>query len=223
MKYRATTAAVLTVALLIGHANACPQQGKTTLWADDFQSFDPSWGPSDNKDSGSSIEIKNGTAVLNIPTSHIAWRPNTAGIYDDINLCLKVKLDTANTPPAGAANAPTISGGALFWYVDKDNFYTFLVDASARAAVLRKQNGHWTLPVHWLPFTALPGSNELGVVIVGDQVSLFINDKQFNQFKGIKPSDGALVGVFGQSTATGVGQIEYSDFKVTNVETPKPQ
>ena len=226
MKQLRKLAVISLLTLLAAPANACQQQGKIVKWFDDFQWRDPSWGApnvaTDFQQGKAVLDISNGKAVMKVPTGLLAFRSNTAGIYDDISLCLKVTLDANSKPPAAQSNpaAAAAAAGALFWFTDKDNFYAFLVDPSGRASVIRKQNGHWTVPIGWTDAHANPAgaANELNVVISGNQVSLYLNDKLFNRMRGTKPNDGSLIGFFGQGSANDSVQIEYSDLKITDTD-----
>jgi hypothetical protein len=195
-------AAVIAILATAGAAEACGS-GKV-VFEDKFTTLAPTWGAA-----GEELDVSNGQLVMKPKANYTYWLPNTASVYDDIDMCAQTTSIAAIDPSNGFA-------GLVFWYIDDSNFYTFEYDATGSAAVFRRQRGKWLKQIDWQKADALkPGdgsTNELRVVTLGNKATFFINGKKFNEITGIPPDNGQEVGFIASSPEKGVASYGFSDF-----------
>jgi hypothetical protein len=202
-------AAVLAIA---AHTGAFACEGKTVLFQDNFQDLQPTWGEASDE-----LSVANGQLVMKPEATYTNWLPNTAGLYDDIDMCVDVTT-------IQSVEADGSFGGVIFWYVDDQNFYAFDIDATGSAAVFRRQRGRWLKQVDWQKVDSLkPGDgavNSVRVVTVGNQASFYLNGKLFKELRGAPPDNGQQIGFIASSPDKSPASFGFSKLDVT--QPPKP-
>jgi hypothetical protein len=182
-------------------------QGTTVLYQDTFEKLQPTWGEPNR-----ALKVDNGQLVISPATEQYFWAANSAGLYDDVDLCVTM------TTVAGV-DEEEAKAGLVFWYVDSNNFYVFELAPNGKASVWRRQRGRWLSQVNWQNATgANKGDgaiNELRVTTVGAQATLYVNGNQFQQLTGSPPDNGQQIGVFVASPAAGVATFAFDNFRAT--------
>lgn len=199
-------AALLTLLAIAGGANAACT-GATVLFQDNFDQLQPTWGePSDV------MKLQEGQLLVTPAADQYFWQPNTANLYDDVDLCVNMTTVTGVDPEEAKA-------GLLFWYVDVNNFYVFELAPNGKASVWRRQRGRWLTQVAWQDAKgANKGDgaiNELRVTTVGSQATFYVNGAQFKELTGSPPENGQQVGIFAVSPAKDAATFAFDNFKVT--------
>ncbi|MBX3577904.1 MAG: hypothetical protein KF723_11890 [Rhizobiaceae bacterium] len=203
----ATGVAVALSLFVSSAALAC--EGSSVLYEDDFSSADPAWG------NYSDLKIDNGVLTLLVNPDSGYPLENQSGFFEG-NYDICVDVVQKNTDPS------TSWASLLFWGTDYDNYYLFQAATNGYVNVARKQKGRWLNPVNWIQTNGVvkPGteSNNLRVVIVGNQVTGYVNGQQVLQFKGQPPEGGGLIGVYGNSPKDAAASYDFDNYKVTSVD-----
>lgn len=194
-------AAILAGTLVAG---AC--EGDKVLFQDNFDSFESTWGKSNNE-----LFVENGEFFIKPKANFTLWAPNTASIYEDVDVCAKAKT----VDPVDAGNSFV---GIIYWYVDDDNYYSFEIDGDGYASVWRRQNGRWLSQVDWVESSLLNSGNgsvnEIRVVTNGKIASYYINGELFREGMGVPP-DVQQVGIIASSPKEAVATYSFDEFVVT--------
>jgi hypothetical protein len=203
--FRPLLALVALVAVHGPAAAVCP--GLDVLYQDSFEQLRPTWG-----DPSAQVKVENGQLVLSPATGSYVWAINSAGVYDDLDMCV-----TATTVSGGE---PTQSkAGAIFWYEDVNNFYVFQIAPNGKASVWRRQHGKWLAQVNWHDApSANKGdgvSNELRITATGSDARFFVNGTEFQTLTGSPPEDGGAIGVFAASPDNGTAVFAFDDLRAT--------
>jgi hypothetical protein len=202
---RPVAAAVVLVAWAGSAWAVCP--GLDVVFEDRFDGLRPTWG-----EPHAGFGVADGRLVVTPASGTDFWVANTAGVYDDIDLCVTVTTVAGVEPTEAKA-------GVVFWYEDVNNFYTFEIAPNGRASVWRRQRGKWLPQVDWRDAeSANPddgSSNELRLTIVADTATFYINGQEFRTLDGTPPADGQQIGVFASSPEAGEATFAFDDLKVT--------
>ncbi len=184
---------------------ACP--GTTVLFLDNFDKLQTTWG-----NGGGVIRSYDGQLLAEPPADTEFWAANTAGLYDNIDMCVTVTTLAGVTPDEAKV-------GLIFWYVDDNNFYVFELAPNGKASVWRRQRGKWLAQVDW---ESAPGAiagdnamNELRVTTVEGDATFYVNDKEFKKVTGVPPEKGQQIGIFVASPAGGPARFVFDNLKVT--------
>jgi hypothetical protein len=206
---RNSLAGLVAMALLlalVGAADAsCP--GTAVLFADSFDTLQPTWG-----EARAGLKIDNGRLLVSPAADQYFWVANSAGLYDDIDMCVVTTTVTGVVPEEAKA-------GLVFWYVDVNNFYVFEIAPNGKASVWRRQRGKWLSQVNWQDAQGANqgdgGINELRVTTVGSQAVFYVNDNKFKDLTGSAPDSGQEIGLFVVSPQKGAATFAFDDLKVT--------
>lgn len=199
----------VAVCLLLASGNsalaACG--GGAILFEDRFETLQPTWGtPSE------SFKAEGGQLVVAPEAASYFWAANQASLYDDIDLCV------AMTTVAGV-EPEDVKAGVAFWYTDTNNFYVFEFSPNGQASVWRRQRGEWLEQIAWQEVEgARDGDgavNELRVVTKGNQATVYLNETEVGQFKGVAPNNGQRIGVFVASPEAGAARFTFDNLKIT--------
>jgi len=181
--------------------------GATVLFQDNFDNLQPTRaGPNE------AMKLDNGQLVVMPAADQYFWQPNTANLYDDVDLCVNMTTVTGVDPEEAKA-------GLVFWYVDVNNFYAFELAPNGKASVWRRQRGRWLTQVAWQEAKGANRGdgaiNELRVTTVGSQAAFYVNGTEFKELTGSPPENGQQVGIFAVSPAKGAATFSFDNFKVT--------
>ncbi len=201
-------AALVVLALVAGSGPAAAVcTGTTVLYQDPFDDFRPTWGAAT-----AVSKVESGQFLLAPAVGAYAWAVNTAGVYDDIDMCVTV------TTVAGA-DPTQAKAGSIFWYEDVNNFYVFELAPNGKASVWRRQRGKWLAQVDWRDATAANkgdgASNELRVTASGSDAVFYVNGTEFDKISGSPPEGGSQVGLFAASPDSGAATFAFDDLRVT--------
>ena len=220
MKYPAIAAGAIFVLEAIVPAFGCALEGKTILWEDDFKVLDPSWRAPD-----ANFDVQNGSAKMKVNSTNLLRRINFAGVYRNFAVCAKIVLPNADQTQVTVTTTTTEPdlrwAGLIFWFSDPDNYYAFVIDTSARAAVVRKQGGNYVFPIGFSASPDIvkgPMPNELEVITNDNNIYLYVNGKLFNHTRAIKPNDATYIGLIGQAPPNLSAQFEFEDMRVTSID-----
>lgn len=181
------------------------------LFADAFQTHDPTWGPKDAR-----LSIDNGEAVLSPVPGTRTLRWNKAFVFDDIDACASVRLAKNTT------DSTTSYAGLIFWVEDDRNFYQAVLAPNGYFTVARVVDGEAQekRPVDWTKVdvaeTGAKETNTLRVMTKGNKVTILVNGKEVASFEGEAPVDPSYVGLLAASASSRKGDTwTVSDFRVT--------
>jgi 3-keto-disaccharide hydrolase len=183
----------------------CP--GIDVLIEDKFETLQPTWG-----EPTAAFRAEDGQLVVSPKADQYFWTANTAGLYDDIDMCVTVTTVTGIEPTEAKA-------GVIFWFDDDNNFYVFEIAPNGKASVWRRQRGKWLAQVNWRD---APGategdgaSNELRVTTVDSDATFYVNGQEFATLQGTPPQRGQQIGLFATSPAAGAAEYAFDDLRVT--------
>jgi hypothetical protein len=183
----------------------CP--GLDVLYQDSFDALQPTWG-----EPPAGARIENGQLVLSPALGTYIWLTNSAGLYDDVDMCVTVTTVKGVDPTEAKA-------GPIFWYQDVNNFYVFELAPNGKASVWRRQRGKWLAQVNWTDAaSANKGdtvSNELRVTTVGDDATFYVNGTEFKKLSGSAPDNGQQIGLFAGSPEADAAVFSFDDLKAT--------
>ena len=209
---RGMLSGVAAVALVLiaadGPAMACGT-GKV-VFEDSFDTFQSTWGKETEE-----LVLDTGRLLIKPKENFTFWAPNSAAVYDDVDLCATV----TNVEVSNPGNSFV---GLMFWYLDSKNFYTLEVDADGYASIWRRQNGRWLSQVDWTKTDSLKAgigeTNELRVVTKGKVATYYLNGQEFSEAMGLPPDNGQQVGIIASSPKDAVATYAFTDFTVTEAE-----
>jgi hypothetical protein len=201
----AAGAAALLLVVNASSGFAC--EGSKTLFEDTFDRLDPTWGVEDD-----SFFVQNGELRILPNPDQAYYAFNNSGYYDDVDFC--VDVIAVNADLAGDSYA-----GEIFWGIDKDNYYSFLVTADGYASVFRRQKGKTLSQVDWEQFSAIKTGadavNQLRIVTKGNQATLYVNGTEFRTITGQPPEDGWQFGVRAASPKSSKATYGFDNVKLT--------
>ena len=182
-------------------------EGSKTLFEDGFDRLDPTWGQADD-----SFYVKDGRLFILPNPDQAYYAFNNSGYYDIVDYC--VDVIAVNADLSGDSYA-----GQIFWGIDKDNYYSFLVTADGYAAVFRRQKGKTLSQVDWVEFsgikTGADAVNQLRVVTSGTQAKLYVNGSEFQTITGQPPEDGWQFGVRAASPKNSKATYGFDNVELT--------
>jgi hypothetical protein len=203
-------AAAVFLSLSAGGAVAC--QGGKVLFEDHFDQgeLQSTW-----EGSPDSVKLIGGRMVISAQPDWAVWVPNTAGLYDDIDLCADVTTVHAIDPTTNYV-------GLVFWYADDKNFYTVETDASGEASIWRKQRDKWLAQVAWTKDASVRAgdgaTNQLRVVTKGNTATFYINGTKFRDITGQPPANGQEIGMIAYSPKKGTATYAFANVEITQPE-----
>ncbi len=206
MRLTVLAAGLFLAAAVSADAFAC--QGSRVLFEDSFDSLMPTWGTADD-----SFFLKDGALTISPGYDEYYSALNTMGVYDDIDFC--TELTAVKADPEGNSFA-----GIIFWASDYDNYYYLVVTAEGSVGAFRRQRGRVLPQLRWASFDGLKKgngeTNELRVVTVGNEATIFINGEEYGHFRGQPPADGQQIGVRATSPRNDRAVWAFDDMKITD-------
>jgi hypothetical protein len=203
--FRAAVAAAIIVASANTAHAVCP--GLDVLFEDRFDDMKPTWG-----EARDGIKADAGQLVIAPASGTYLWVANSAGLYDDVDMCVTVTTMTAAEPVDAKA-------GLVFWYEDVNNFYVFEMAPNGKASVWRRQRGKWLEQVDWRDAEAANTgdgvSNELRVTTAGADATFYLNGTRFATLEGSPPEPGQQIGFLVASPEAGEARFAFDDLRVT--------
>jgi hypothetical protein len=202
---RSLAAGLIIATLAASGASAvCP--GREVLFEDKFDALKTTWG-----DPGEVVRVEEGQLVLTPASGAYAWRANTAGLYDDIDMCVTVTTVKGVDPVSAIA-------GLVFWYSSVNDFYVLEIAPNGKASIWRRQRGKWLTQVKWTDAQVNTGdgtTNELRVTTVGNNATFYLNGTKFQTISGTRPEKGQQIGLMAVSPESGSARFAFDDLRVT--------
>src|SRR5579871_4139311 len=187
-----------------GAAMAACKATPNSLFEDQFNQLDETWGSYENYD------VEDGKLVIKPPAGYNTSTINNSSLYDDVDICVEM-----------SAEAPVQEGSCgsiIFWALDFDNYYSFQVSTEGQASFWRRQRGRWLNQVSLQDAAGTEKGatviNELRVVTSGKTAKLYINGSLFKEVKGQPPKDGSLIGLLACSPNESSARITFDNLVV---------
>ena len=187
----------------------CPAP-KDPLFSDHFDTLQTSWGAFEN------YKVDNGEFLITPPAGYNTSALNTASLYDDIDLCVEMKM-----------RAPVeqgTCGSLIIWAEDYDNYYSFQVMNDGQASFWRRQRGKWLNQIPWQTAdglnTGAGAVNQLRVTTKGGTAKLFINGKLFKDVTGQPPTGGQEIGMLACAGEKQAAAVSFDNLVVAALGAP---
>jgi regulation of enolase protein 1 (concanavalin A-like superfamily) len=168
-----------------GAVSAGCQPVENPLFADKFDTLEASWGNFQN------YKVDKGELLITPPAGYNTATLNTASLYDDIDMCVEMKVRAPITEGT--------CGSLIIWAVDFDNYYSFQISTEGQASFWRRQRGKWLNQIAWQAADGInTGNGAVNVLRVTTESSvarLFINGNLFKEVRGQPPTGGQEIGL----------------------------
>jgi hypothetical protein len=196
----------LACAFAAGPVMACG--GSTVAYEDKFQALDPSWGSvSQNR------YVDDSRLVLKPEVGYSYVALNQSGLFADGDICAVGRVNKISDPGG------TIYG-IVFWALDTDNFFGFLISSNGSYELSHRVNGRILHPVSWTDSPAIKKGaklyNELEVQVKGQHLILLINGTKVREIDAAPPTGGGMVGVYAESPAQSQATVKFQQLRVAN-------
>lgn len=187
MSTRFGLATIVSLLLWTPVATAFACEGKP-IFQDQFQDDTGGW----YMDAGARVE--NGNFILQVAAISTAKTLNATFSVKDADICTEVVWATGNISRHKA--------GLMFWADDYTNFYLLLIVGDGSVAIFRQLNGRWLTISNNTVNPAVrtnPGDvNRLRARVVGNLVSLWVNDVKIRDLRAQAPAEWQF-GLYGES------------------------
>ena len=187
-----------------GAQAVCPS--RDVLFQDSFDALKTTWG-----DPNAAVGVANGQLVITPPSGTYTWIASSAGLYDDLDMCVTVTTVKGVDPVNAIA-------GLVFWYSGVNDFYALEIAPNGKASVWRRQRGKWLSQIGWGDAQVNMGdgvTNELRVTTVGSNATFYLNGTKFNTLAGTPPDKGQQIGLLAVSPDSGAASFAFDDLRVT--------
>ncbi|WP_322814311.1 zinc ribbon domain-containing protein [Chloroflexus sp.] len=142
------------------------------LFSDDFENPQAS-ELGESEDSSSRYVYEAGRYVIEVKEPELLVWALVNGSYRDV--IIETSYSTVRGGPVGAA-------GIIFNYQNEDNFYLFSVSNDGYYALELLENNQWITLIDWTQHEAIDTeNNRLRVELNGDEITLFVNERQLEQ------------------------------------------
>jgi 3-keto-disaccharide hydrolase len=184
MSFRSRVAAGAGIAAIFGLLMTGPAfaacNADNSIYEDDFEFLDPSWGEADEHS-----YVEDGAFVVNAYS-----RVNFQTTTDVADVCVDVTIAQAPEPDSNPA-------GIVFWWQDWDNYYVLLIWPSGGTEVGRYVKGKYVTVVSPETLAVKKGVGETNAVelqLRAKDATVIINGTEVTRFKGRPPKDGSPIG-----------------------------
>ena len=183
-----------------------PPNRKQILSQDNFNNSGSGWSISMNNEREKTY--KNGKYSITVKKPNWqfrSWVPRESFPAD-----FEVKVD------ARQVMGPTGKYG-IIWGKDGDNYYVFTISSDGRCRLRKQVKDVWqTNPVSWTNSPAIKrgtGRNQLKVIVIGNSITLIVNDTILTTVKGCSFGPGKIGLVGGTFAKTNV-EVQFDNFKI---------
>jgi len=203
-------AGVIAVGLALAAAPAQACKGKKVQFTDDFRQVDSSWGVDPD-----AVSVEDGKVKIKADptTNYVVLYKGPKFI--DADMCVTIQI------PLLFGGRAELRAGPVFWAVNYDSYYAFLVQPDGRAALVHYDKGSMTPVIKLRAVENLktdPGDkNVLRVTTRGNNVTAYVNDVKFASVNRRVPEGGGLFGLFAQSEPSHRDTWKFTDLKVTDL------
>jgi len=180
------------------------------LSQDNFNTSGSGWSISTNDERKKTYKSGKYSITVKKPNwQFISWAPGESFPAD-----FKVKVE------ARQVAGPTGKYG-IIWGKDGDNYYVFTISSDGRYRLRKQVNDVWQKkPVSWTNSPAIKrgtDSNQLKVNVIGNSITLIVNDTVLTTVKGSSFGPGKIGLVGGSFDDTDV-EVQFDNIKIVGVE-----
>ena len=208
MRHRLAAAIVGLSLAMADPALACG--GRTVIFEDNFQDASGGWEVDPNMSFGKSGMGYKWTSEY---TSGVSL--NNAFVIKDADICLEAAW------PAGVTDE-VFGFGIMFWAVDYQNHFLYLLDQGGFAALHRRIANQWGKIVqeNTPAIKKDPGAtNLMRITLKGGMTSMYVNGTKFKDQRVQAPTSDMRFGVRAQRVKTGTERtFHFNSIKVTTVD-----
>jgi len=181
-------------------------QRRQILSQDNFSNSGSGWSVSKNDERKKTYKSGKYSITVKKPNwQFISWAPGKSFPAD-----FEVKVD------ARKIAGPTGKYG-IIWGKDGDNYYVFTISSNGRYRLRKQVNDVWQKnPVPWTNSPAIKrgtGSNKLKVNVIGNSITLIVNDTVLTTVKGSSFGPGKIGLVGGSFDETGV-EVQFDNLMI---------
>jgi hypothetical protein len=181
-------------------------QRRQILSQDNFNNSGSGWSVSTNDEREKTYKSGKYSIIVKKPKwLFISWAPRESFPAD-----FEVKVD------ARQVAGPTGKYG-IIWGKDGDNYYAFTISSDGRYRLLKRVKDVWqTNPVSWTNSPAIKrgtGSNQLKVNVIGNSITLIVNDTVLTTVKGSSFGPGKIGLVGGSFDDTDV-EVQFDNLMI---------
>lgn len=203
MTFHSRFAAIAVAAglALAAHPASAACNPEDSLFEDEFEFLDVSWGESDD-----SLYVEDGVLVIDGSGGVVNFDTQNTGA----NVCADLTIAEASK----IENSPI---GLVFWWQDWDNYYSMFVWADGWVEVRRLRNGESKALFTEETLALKKGvgeTNQIELDLKPKDATLSINGTQVKRFKGRQPKDGGVVGFYGISPEDAPATFTFDNFVV---------
>ena len=209
MAFRLVTSVLVAIAFASGPALAC--KGREVLFEDKFQEEDAAWDIAGSE--GAAVTIGGGHLEIKAKEGWSRMVLYGGATFREGDICVDLVMPQIKDPSAA---------GMLFWAEGYPSLFAFWLNTAGEAKIIRRQVAKDKVDTSTITdWTAAPAvkknpgaTNQLRVVLKGNNASTFINDRPFKNFKGVG-SYGAQIGLFGWSEKSQPTAWQFTSVVVT--------
>lgn len=171
------------------------QVDPSVILADDFTSFDPSWGPEVGW-----LGVREGRLFVDFePNQSYTTLNQTAALQGDFDATVTVAIDGEVADPDNSAGA-----ALAFWAQDYASYYILIVYDNGNMAAYRRVGDQWkpAMAVKEIPAAAQASIAEgvaLRVVTAGRRATFYVGGVEVGSIFGQPPQGESMFGFFAQS------------------------
>ncbi len=187
-----------------GGGAVAPVTDGQVLFRDDFE--DPQVSDlGESEDSSSRYAYEQGSYIIEVKQAETLVWALVEGTYRD------VVIETSYSVPANSAD---VAAGLIFHYQDPKNFYLFSVSNDGYYALELLKDDQWVTLIDWTKHNVINAAkNRLRVVLNGDEITLFVNDRQLEKTRDPTFTSGE-VGLAVTSFAEPGAIVSYSEITI---------
>ena len=206
-------AGIAAVGLVLAASPVQACKGSKVQFTDDFRQVDSSWGVDPD-----AVSVEDGKVKIKPDATSNYVVLYKGPKFVDADLCVTIQI------PALFGGRTELRAGAVFWAVNYDSYYAFLIQPDGRAALMRQDKGTMLPVVNFKAVEKIntqPGEkNVLRLTTKGNNVVAYVNDVKFASINGRVPDGGGQFGLFAQSEEAHRDTWKFTDLKVTNLPQP---
>ena len=180
------------------------------LSQDSFSNSGSGWSISTNDERKKTYKSGKYSITVKKPNwLFISWAPREPFPAD-----FEVKVDTRQV-------VGLTGDYGIVWGKDGDNYYIFTISSDGRYRLRKRVNDVWqTNPVSWTNSPAIKrgtGNNQLKVIVIGNSITLIVNDTILTTVKGPSFAPGKI-GLVGGSFDDINVEVQFDNLKIVGVE-----
>ena len=183
--------------------------GPRILFEDDFSDDTSGW--LEAADAQSSQGYRNGQFFFEVQAPDLIVWDNAGGNFQDFAMEVEARQ------VSGAAEN---SFGALFRYIDGDNFYRFDLTGDGHYAVLKSEHSEWNTLADWQAAVDIKPLGEVNLVKIvcrGPRTTFYVNGQELIAVEDDSFERGD-VGLFASTFSEPNVEVEFDDLEIWAIE-----